>query len=237
MTNNIFAKIDELTRNEKYNEVVDLIMSEIKNPLYTLNEQELLNNALSIAVKNKNDKKLTVSKKDLMNEYLSNHYNRYTFETLIAEFAQELTEREWQIIGQIFLDNEIDNQTKLSYFDTIISACANPNMEFNFYNNFTQNMFKINTKSTYSISSFAHFSEALNKLSNYYFKDVSKFKMGQKVVNDLFFAYFFDCKFKYYNSGLGANIIEFIKFCFQENNNVDKDFIEFIAAITGSDFS
>ncbi|MBQ4208857.1 DUF3196 family protein, partial [bacterium] len=148
ITNRIKKMIDE----ERYHEALVLLMEEVKNPLFSSNQQLLIKlqiKNLTDFIKQRKENLFinSLSKNQLIDLFLSKKYNLELLEELFKKHLDKLGTNDYLKLQTIFLDAKLDNMLKINFLK--IFKNYNIDHDFDFLNAMTKSIFKINPKNNF----------------------------------------------------------------------------------------
>lgn len=233
--NKLLETTAKLIESEKYEEALDMLKEESKNPLYSLSEQEVIKNR--IVALNKFLKQLSIdirwakaNKNDLIKMFNSEGYELPLLDLLFEKHAKEITNTDLIKLNQILLDDSVSNEMKV----TVLNIFKDYDIEhtFDFVNTLIGKTFKVDTRKDFSPASNDLIFMVGDKLATLYFKETSKETMAKQIVNAIYYYYFggFD-QIEYSYDELFNNIVDYIEHAFLQDYKVDSKFNEWINKI------
>lgn len=146
----ICKDILKLIQEQKYNNALVIIDSELEQPyIPTEYYQKLIQIRDDTIFEQKDveyEKKISnMSKLEIWNKIYDEKKHAFDdvyFNLLLTKYGEEFDKTDFSIIEKIFCDKKIDNVSKSILFNFLQSAKMD--YEFNFYNNYLNQMFKLN---------------------------------------------------------------------------------------------
>ena len=186
LINELLSKTANLIKINKYDDALQLLKSEIKNPLYSLSEQKIINDRikkLQNFVNHYNFKiHLSIATKDeLIKMFNFNGYSIEVLGVLFDKYKNELLESDFLKLQQVFLDDSISNETKIVYLQ--LFKDYEIKHVFDFHNSNTKKIFKINLTKNFSIESNELLYKTLDQVQALYFKETSKESVAKHIID------------------------------------------------------
>lgn len=226
--------IKELLNTDQYLKALDLLTDQSTNPLLNLQEQNIintqLNGLLDFIKQNKNSEQINSYDKDkLIKAFLNKDYSLTILDVLLTKFIKQLTNNDYMMLNQVFLDQTIENNLKIIFLN--IFKDWNINFEFNYFNNKTQKTFKINPVANFDLIDVIFLNRVYLDLTDLFFKDISKQNMAIQILIAIYNYYFFEYDFQYDNNQLMHNIADFVEYTFNNLYPIDQSFLKWINKI------
>ncbi|XQP55468.1 MAG: DUF3196 family protein [Mycoplasmoidaceae bacterium] len=240
MENNLKELLNEtekLIKAEKEDEALTMLKSELKNPLWSLKEQEQINQKIRALEKflHQNEWALKLNKSDkntLIKMFNSEGYEIAVLDKLFERFGNDLNKADLLKLGQVLLDDSISNEMKITYLN--IFKDYEVKHEFDYHNTITGNTFKINTKDNFGLESFEKLFKVADKLAAMFFKETSKEQLAKQIMNAIYYHYFNDySEIKYTSEELFDKIANYVEKAFNNIYPEDKKFTDWINKILG----
>lgn len=240
MENNLtqlLKEAEKLIKAEKDDEALTLLKSELKNPLYSLREQEELKNKISTLEKflKQNKWALQLNKADkntLIKMFNTEGYEIVVLDKLFEKFGNNLTKSDLIKLGQVLLDDSISNEMKITYLN--IFKDYEVKHIFDYHNTITGRDFKVDTAKDFSISNFEKLFKVQDKLAAMFFKETSKEQLAGQIMNAIYYHYFDDySEVKYSQDELFDKVANYVERAFNPIYPEDKEFSNWINKILG----
>lgn len=224
ITNRIKKMIDE----ERYHEALVLLMEEVKNPLFSSNQQLLIKlqiKNLTDFIKQRKENLFinSLSKNQLIDLFLSKKYNLELLEELFKKHSDKLETDDYLKLQTIFLDAKLDNMLKINFLK--IFKNYNIDHDFDFLNAMTKSIFKINPKNNFNIDNYDIIFKLATDLEIIFYKDIAKSNIAKQIVNRIYTYFFNDYKkIEYSSIVLFDHIIDFVEHAFDNKYPIDENF-------------
>lgn len=240
MANNLqelLKQTEKLIKSEKENEALDLLKSELKNPLWTLKEQGEINSKINLLQKflSQNDWALKLNKADkntLIKMFNTEGYEIVVLDKLFEKFGNDLNKADLLKLGQVLLDDSISNEMKITYLN--IFKDYEVKHEFDYHNTITNKTFKVNTAKDFSIQNFDKLFAVQDKLAAMFFKETSKEQLANQIMHAIYCYYFDDySSIKYSKEELFEKVANYVERAFNNIYPEDAKFSAWINKILG----
>lgn len=240
MTNSVESLLKEteaLIRSEKEQEALDLLRSELKNPLYSLKEQAIIQEKLQLLEKflTQNDWALKLNKADkntLIKMFNSDGYEIAVLDKLFERFSSKITPTDCIKLGQVLLDDSVGNEMKITYLK--LFKDYEIKHVFDYHNTTTGKTFKIDTSKDFSIEAFENIFKVQDKLAALFFKETSKEQLSNQIMNAIYCYYFNDYSHLPYSTDeLFDKVANYVERAFNNIYPEDKKFSQWINKILG----
>lgn len=240
MANNLedlLKETEKLIKQEKEQEALALLKAELKNPLYSLNEQADISKKIAILEKflKQNDWAIKLNKSDknqLIKMFNYEGYEIVVLDKLFERFANDLNKSDLIKLGQVLLDDSISNEMKITYLK--IFKDYEIKHTFDYHNTNTNKTFKIDTSKDFSIVSFEKLFKVQDKLAAMFFKETSKEQLANQIINAIYCYYFNDySEIKYTQEELFDKIANYVERAFNNIYPEDAKFSAWINKILG----
>lgn len=224
----ITNRVKKLINEEKYHEALKILVEEAKNPLFSINQQLLINlqiKDLTSFIKQKKENLLinSLSKNQLIDLFLSTKYNLELLEELFKKHLNKFDTNDYLKLQNIFLDAKLDNTLKINFLK--IFKNYNIDYDFNFLNTMTKTMFKINPKDNFNLNNYDNLFKLTTNLEIIFYKEVVKSNIAKQIINQIYTYFFNDYKkIKYTSLVLFDHIVNFIEHAFNNKYPIDEDF-------------
>lgn len=235
--NNLLEKTKQLIEQEKYQDVLDLLNKEIKNPLYDLDEQKIIQDRINVL--NKFLKQISIDirwekadKNGLIKIFNTEGYEIAVLDKLFDKFGSSLTNTDYLKLQQVFLDDSVSNEMKVAYLNLFKDYGVN--YKFDYHNTCTNKTFKVDVSKDFSLESNDLLFALQDKLNALYFKETSKENLAKQIVNSIYCYYFntFDL-IPYEVEDLFNKLVDYIEHAFAPIYKVDKEFSDWINLMLG----
>lgn len=233
--NELLNKAEELIKAEQEDKALALLKEEEKNPLYNLDEQALIADRikkLELFI-NQNKWALTLNRADkntLIKMFNFDGYEIVVLDKLFEKFEKDLTKADYIKLGQVFLDDSISNEMKVTYLNLFKEYGVNH--IFDYHNTNTNRTFKVDTSKDFTIGNFEKLFKVQDKLSALFFKETSKEQLANQIVNQIYWHYFNDySEIKYSEDELFDNIVNYVEKAFNNIYPENKEFANWINKI------
>lgn len=240
MENNLLTLLKEtekLIKAEKEDEALNLLQSELKNPLWSLSEQEQIKSKIEILKKflKQNEWAIRLNKADkntLIKMFNSEGYEIAVLDKLFERFGNQLNKADLIKLGQVLLDDSIGNEMKITYLK--LFQDYEVKHEFDYHNTITGRTFKVDTSKDFSIQSFEKLFAVQDKLAAMFFKETSKEQLANQIMNAIYCHYFNDySEVEYSKEELFDKIANYVERAFNNIYPEDKKFSQWINKILG----
>lgn len=231
----LLKETEELIKSEKEQEALTLLKTELKNPLYTLKEQNEISQKVHLLEKylEQNDWALKLNKADknqLIKMFNYEGYEVVVLDKLFERFGKQLNKADLIKLGQVLLDDSVSNEMKITYLN--IFKDYEVTHVFDYHNTNTNKTFKIDTSKDFSIANFEMLYAIQDKLAALFFKETSKEQLANQIVDAIYFYYFNDYSdIKYSKDELFDKIANYVEKAFNNIYPEDKKFSEWINKI------
>ena len=224
------SQVKELILAEKESEALALLMKEQNNPLFNLEQQNLINTMivqLTKFIKQKEQSYFLASssKADLIKMFLTKNYDLVVLDCLLQKFAKTFDQKDFLKLQTIFLDENITNDLKINFLN--IFKNYDIDYEFVFANNNFNKTTKINPSSQFQIIDNDLMRKVSSDLQAMFFKETTKENIANQIISKIYCYYFnhFD-EIKYSPIELFDHIVNFIEYSFNSAYKVDKQFLD-----------
>ena len=240
MANNLqelLKETESLIKSEQESKALDLLKSELKNPLYSLKEQNEISNKIHLLEKflNQNKWSLKLNKSDkntLIKMFNSEGYEIAVLDKIFERFGKDLNQADLLKLNQVLLDDSVSNEMKITYLN--IFKDYEVKHQFDYHNTLTNKTFKVDTAKDFSLQSFEQLFHVQDKLAALFFKETSKEQLANQIMNAIYFYYFNDySKLEYSGEQLFDKIANYVERAFNNIYPEDKKFSEWINKILG----
>lgn len=231
----LIQETEKLIKSEQESKALELLQSELKNPLYTLKEQEQISSRITLLKKflAQNDWALKLNKADkntLIKMFNTEGYEIVVLDKLFEKFAKDLKKPDYIKLGQVLLDDSISNEMKITYLN--IFKDYEVTYTFDYHNTNTDKTFKVDVTKDFSLGSFDLLFKVQDKLAALFFKETSKEQLANQIINSIYFYYFNDYSgLKYDAETLFDKIANYVERAFNNIYPEDKEFSTWIDKI------
>lgn len=238
MENNLkelLIETEKLIKSEQEDKALDLLKSELNNPLWSLKEQEDIKSKITLLQKflRQNEWALKLHKADkntLIKMFNSEGYEIVVLDKLFEKFGNQLNKADLIKLGQVLLDDSISNEMKITYLKMFKDY--NVKHSFDYHNTITGKTFKIDTATNFDIESFENLFKVQDKLAALFFKETSKEQLANQIMNGIYYYYFNDySEIKYTPEELFDKIANYVERAFNNIYPEDKKFSAWINKI------
>ncbi|MBQ0045519.1 MAG: DUF3196 family protein [Mycoplasma sp.] len=238
MENNLkelLLETEKLIKSEQEDKALDLLKSELKNPLWSLKEQEEIKSKISLLQKflKQNDWALRLNKADkntLIKMFNSEGYEIVVLDKIFEKFADTLNKADLIKLGQVLLDDSISNEMKITYLKMFKDYEVKHS--FDYHNTITGKTFKVDTRKDFNIENFEKLFKVQDKLAAMFFKETSKEQLANQIMNAIYFYYFNDYSdVKYSSEELFDKVANYVERAFNNIYPEDKKFSAWISKI------
>lgn len=236
---NEFKEIQEKTKKliteENYSLALEMLMEEVTNPLFNLDEQNIINRqitSLTSFINQLNQYKIieNASKSDLIKLFLSSNYELTILNQLLEKYAAELNQNDLLRLNNIFLDENLSNEIKVNFLN--IFKDFNIVYNFKFFNFNINQTFNINSKDDFEVENYETLKYIIDYVESLYFKETNKENIGIQLIHAIYYYYFNRYEsISYQPSDLANNLIDLIEHTFNSQYEVDKEFLNWITKI------
>lgn len=233
--NDLLTKTANLIKENKYDDALQLLKSEINNPLFSLVEQKNIIDRIKklenfIKQYNLKIRLNNATKNELIKMFNSDGYSIDVLGTLFDKHKNELITNDFLKLQQVFLDDGISNEMKIVYLQ--LFKDYEIKHIFNFHNTHINKTFKIDLAENFSIESNELLYKVLDQVQALFFKETSKESVAKQVIWAIYYYYFGGFELIKYNyEELTQHVIDFIDNAFNNITPVDKKFLEWINKI------
>jgi len=233
--NELIEQTAKLIEQEEYDKALDLLKEELKNPLYTLEQQEVIKTR--ILALNKFIKQISIDtrwnkadKNELIKIFNSEGYEYAVLNVLFDKFEKDLNPTDFLKLQQVFLDDSVSNETKVSILNYFKDSKVNH--IFDYHNTLIDKTFKVDVSKDFSLYTSDLLYKVSDQLSALYFKETSKDTLAQQIVNAIYYYYFGDFKqIPYDYDTLFNSIVDYVDRAFDNITPVNKEFSDWINKI------
>lgn len=233
----LLIETEKLIKNEKESEALDLLKSELKNPLYSLKEQNEINSKIQLLQKflNQNKWSLKLNKSDkntLIKMFNSEGYEIAVLDKIFERFANDLTKVDLIKLGQVLLDDSISNEMKITYLNMFKDYEVKHT--FDYHNTITGKTFKVDISQDFSMQNFIDLFKVQDKLAALFFKETSKEQLANQIMNAIYCRYFNDySQLEYSGDVLFDKVANYVERAFNNIYPEDKKFSDWVNKILG----
>jgi len=222
----------DLIKIDKHEQAFSLLNAELRNPLYSLQEQDIIRDRIAalakfikqISIDTRWDK---ADKNELIKIFVSEGYEMPILDILFERFGKDLKTSDFLKLQQVFLDDSVTNEMKVTYLN--IFKDYEIKHTFDFHNTLIDKTFKVNTAKDFSLNTSELLYKVNDQLAALYFKETSKETLARQIVNAIYYYYFGDFKkIKYDYDTLFNSIVDYIDHAFDNITPVDKEFAAWI---------
>lgn len=228
-------QIKQLIVAEKESEALALLMKERNNPLFNIEQQNMINTMIIqltkfIKHKEQNNFLATSSKADLLKMFITKDYDLVVLDTLLQRFAKSFDQKDFLKLQTIFLDENINNDLKINFLN--IFKSYDLDYDFVFVNNNFKKTTKVNPKGSFQIIDNDLMHKVSRDLQAMFFKETTKENIANQIINKIYVYYFnhFD-EIKYSPTELFDHIVNFIEYSFNSSYKVDPHFLNWLKKI------
>lgn len=235
MANNLeslLKQTEKLISSEKETQALDLLKSELRNPLYSLKEQDIIQEKIRLLERflNQNNwaiKLNTADKNTLIKMFNADGYEIAVLDKLFERFASQITQTDCIKLNQVLLDDSTSNETKITYLN--LFKDYDIKHVFDYHNTITGKTFKVDTNSDFGITNYEKIFTVYDKLSALFFKETSKEQLANQIIKAIYFYYFNDYSdIKYSSDELFDKIANYVERAFNSIYSEDKEFSQWI---------
>lgn len=227
---NFHEQVKKLIVAEKESEALALLMQEQKNPLFNIEQQNMINTMiiqLTKFIKQKEQSNFlsSSSKADLLKMFITKDYDLVILDTLLQKYAKTFDQKDFLKLQTIFLDENIANDLKINFLN--IFKSYDLNYDFVFLNNNFKKTTRINPQSQFQIIDNDLMRKISQDLQAMFFKETTKENIANQIVNKIYTYYFnhFN-EIKYSPTELFDHIVNFIEYSFNSAYKVDQHFLD-----------
>jgi len=233
--NKLLIETADLIKQGKHEQAYSLLNSELHNPLYSLQEQDIIKDRISalskfikqISIDMRWDK---ADKNELIKIFNSEGYEMPVLDLLFEKFSRQLKSSDYLKLQQVFLDDSVSNEMKVTYLN--IFKDYDVKHTFDFHNTLIDKTFKVNVSKDFSLYTSELLYKVNDQLSALYFKETSKETLAKQIVNAIYYYYFGDFKqIKYDYDTLFNSIVDYVDHAFDNITPVNKEFAAWINKI------
>jgi hypothetical protein len=183
--NDLLTKTASLINEDKYDDALQLLKSEINNPLFSLVEQKNIIDRIKklenfIKQYNLKIRLNNATKNELIKMFNSDGYSIEVLGALFDKYKNELRTNDFLKLQQVFLDDGISNEMKIVYLQ--LFKDYEIKHIFNFHNTHINKTFKINLAENISIESNELLYKVLDQVQALFFKETSKENVAKQVI-------------------------------------------------------
>lgn len=224
----LLKETEKLIKAEKETQALDLLKSELRNPLYSLKEQNEISNKIHLLEKflNQNEWSLRLNKSDkntLIKMFNAEGYEIAVLDKIFERFGNELNRADLIKLNQVLLDDSISNEMKITYLKMFKDYEVKH--EFDYHNTITNKTFKVDTSKDFSLESFIELFKVQDKLAALFFKETSKEQLANQIMNAIYCYYFNDySKLEYSGEELFDKVANYVERAFNNIYPEDKKF-------------
>lgn len=235
MENNIeqlLKETEKLIKEEKENDALTLLKTELKNPLWSLKEQEEIKQKINVLEKflKQNEWALKLNKSDknaLIKMFNFEGYEIVVLDKIFERFGKNLNDSDLLKLGQVLLDDSISNEMKITYLK--IFKDYEVKHKFDYHNVNTGKTFKVDTAKNFNLENYEKLFKVADKLAAMFFKETSKEQLASQVMNAIYCYYFNDySQIKYSSDELFDKIANYIERAFNNIYPEDKEFVSWL---------
>lgn len=232
-----FAKMSEdiiiYIKEEKYDEALDLINSELEQPYIPNDHYMNLINTKNELESMLNEKKYNSEIDSLTKLQVWDKIYNFEKETIdevylnlfFVKFENEIDEVDFSIMQKIFLNKKLDNVQKTILISSLITN--NVSHTFDYYNSYTKIETNIDFTNFDSKLGVEQSEILFKKLEDFFLKDPSKFQIAQALIQILLIQ-FFPNKINFLIEDIVSTIINIVKSLFGEEKIKDNKISEII---------
>lgn len=232
---NFHDQIKKLILSEKESEALALLMQEQKNPLFNIEQQNMINTMIIQLIKFIKQKEQSnflanSSKADLLKMFITKCYDLVILDTLLQKYAKSFEQNDFLKLQTVFLDENISNDLKINFLN--IFKSYDLDYDFVFLNNNFSKTTKINPQSQFQIVDNDLMRKVSQDLQAMFFKETTKENIANQIVNKIYSYYFnhFD-EIRYSSTELFDQIVNFIEYSFNSAYKVDQHFFNWLKKI------
>ncbi len=238
MANNLdtlLKQTEQLIKSEKESQALDLLKSELKNPLYSLKEQDVIQEKIHQLEKflSQNDWAIRLNSADkntLIKMFNSDGYEIAVLDKLFERFGSQITQTDCIKLNQVLLDDSASNEMKITYLN--LFKDYDIKHVFDYHNTITGKTFKVDTNTDFGITNYEKIYKVYDKLSAMFFKETSKEQLANQIIKAIYCYYFNDYSdIKYSSDELFDKIANYVERAFNSIYPEDKEFSTWINKI------
>ncbi len=231
----LFKTTEQLIKDKKEDQALVMLEEDLKNPLYTLEEQEMIQvriNALKkfITQTNVDARWAKASKNDLIKFFNTEGYEIALLDKLFDKYGKDLNEADYLKLQQVFLDDSVSNEMKVTFLN--VFKDYDIKHTFTFHNTNTNKTFKVDLTKDFSIGQDEMIFKIFDKLQALYFKETSKDQLAKQIIYAIYYYYFGDYKkIPYKYDDLFNNIVDYVDHAFNSISPANNEFSEWLNKI------
>lgn len=226
---------EQLIKDKKEDQALKLLEDDLKNPLYTLEEQEMIQvkiNALKKFIKQTNvdERWAKATKSDLIKYFNNEGYEIALLDKLFDKYGKDMNETDYLKLQQVFLDDSVSNEMKITYLN--IFKDYDVKHTFKYHNTNMNITFDIDLTKDFSIGMDETIFKIYDKLQALYFKETSKDQLAKQIIYSIYYYYFGDYKkLPYSYDDLFNHIVDYVEHAFNNISPASGEFADWLNKI------
>lgn len=226
---------EKLIEEKKETEALKMLQDDLKNPLYTLEEQDIIQariNRLEKFIKQTNvdAKWASASKNELIKIFNSEGYEVAVLDKLFDKYGNELDKTDFLKLQQVFLDDSVSNEMKIAYLNFFKDSDVKHT--FTYHNTNINKTFEVDLTKDFSIGMDETIFKIYDKLQALYFKETSKDQLAKQIIYAIYYYYFGDYKqIPYDYDKLFNHIVDYVEHAFNSVSPASGEFANWINKI------
>lgn len=231
----LLKKTEQLIKDKKEVEALKELQKEIKNPLLTLEDQEIIQARISrlekfIKQTNVDERWAKANKNELIKIFNTEGYEIAALDKLFEKFEKTIDKTDLLKLQQVFLDDSVGNELKIAFLR--IFKEYGIKHKFNFHNTNINKTFEVDLNKDFSIGMDETIFKIYDKLQALYFKETSKDQLAKQIIHAIYYYYFGDFKkIPYSYDDLFNNIVDYVEHAFNSISPLNNDFSKWLNKI------
>jgi hypothetical protein len=230
----IITSIKEKCKNGNLSDALEILDQELQSPYIpsqylTELENLYININQKALVEQIVNKYKNMSKMEMLSQILiDSKININVLSFFLSKFNKQIDLIDLQYLNKIFLNKNISNSDKLFVLEQL--KMCDIKYEFNFYNNYLNKEFKINSEQFYSLDNSEYYQLVKSNINNILIKNPSILNLAQTILLS-FYETYFPINMDYKTEVLATNICRYVESQFDTNIECDKNFISLLNKI------
>lgn len=214
----LLEKTQKLIENKQEDLALKLLEDDLKNPLYSLQDQDIIRTRIETLKKfitqtNIDTRWAKANKNELIKIFNTEGYEIGVLDKLFDKFGDSLTKTDYLKLQQVFLDDSVSNEMKI----TILNILKDYDVKhtFSYHNTVLNKTFDVDLTKDFSISHNETIFKIYDKLQALYFKETSKEQLAKQIIFAIYYYFFGDYKqIPYSYDDLFNNIVDYVDHAF-----------------------
>lgn len=214
----LLKKTEKLIKDKKEDLALEMLQEELKNPLYSLQDQDVIRSRIEnlkkfIVQTNIDARWAKADKNELIKIFNTEGYEIGVLDKLFDKFGDSLTKTDYLKLQQVFLDDSVSNEMKI----TILNVLKDYEVKhtFTYHNTILNKTFEVDLTKDFSICHDETIFKIYDKLQALYFKETSKEQLAKQIIFAIYYYYFGDYKqIPYSYDDLFNNIVDYVDHAF-----------------------